>query len=59
MAFDDVKGCDEARQELKNVVEFLKNPKAFEKTGATLPKGVLLIGPPGKILMGSENPTII
>jgi ATP-dependent metalloprotease len=45
--FDDVEGCDEAKEELKQVVEFLKNPLKFTKLGAKMPKGVLLVGPPG------------
>lgn len=45
--FEDVKGCDEAKQELKEVVEFLKNPDKFSNLGGKLPKGVLLVGPPG------------
>ena len=45
--FEDVKGCDEAKEELQNVVEFLKNPKKYADIGALLPKGVLLSGPPG------------
>ncbi|XP_054276537.1 ATP-dependent zinc metalloprotease YME1L-like [Macrosteles quadrilineatus] len=45
--FIDVKGADEAKQELKNVVEFLKNPEKFTKLGGKLPKGILLVGPPG------------
>lgn len=47
VTFDDVKGCDEAKQELKEVVEFLKNPEKFSNLGGKLPKGVLLVGPPG------------
>lgn len=47
MSFEDVKGCDEAKQELKEVVEFLKNPEKFSNLGGKLPKGVLLVGPPG------------
>lgn len=47
VTFDDVKGCDEAKQELKEVVEFLKNPDKFLNLGGKLPKGVLLVGPPG------------
>ncbi|XP_044265059.1 ATP-dependent zinc metalloprotease YME1L [Tribolium madens] len=47
VTFDDVKGADEAKQELKDVVEFLKNPEKFSQLGGKLPKGVLLVGPPG------------
>ncbi|XP_032671789.1 ATP-dependent zinc metalloprotease YME1L [Odontomachus brunneus] len=47
VTFDDVKGVDEAKQELLNVVEFLKNPGKFSALGGKLPKGVLLVGPPG------------
>ncbi|RCI11828.1 hypothetical protein L249_7159 [Ophiocordyceps polyrhachis-furcata BCC 54312] len=43
----DVHGCDEAKEELQEVIEFLKNPGKFTDLGAKLPKGVLLIGPPG------------
>ncbi|XP_046682920.1 ATP-dependent zinc metalloprotease YME1L-like isoform X2 [Homalodisca vitripennis] len=47
VTFNDVKGVDEAKQELKDVVEFLKNPEKFSSLGGKLPKGVLLVGPPG------------
>ncbi|XP_074107290.1 ATP-dependent zinc metalloprotease YME1L isoform X1 [Cotesia typhae] len=47
ITFDDVKGVTEAKQELKDVVEFLKNPEKFSALGGRLPKGVLLVGPPG------------
>ena len=45
--FDDVAGCDEAKFELQEIVEFLKEPEKFEVAGAKVPKGVLLEGPPG------------
>ncbi|MEE8419213.1 MAG: ATP-dependent zinc metalloprotease FtsH, partial [Dehalococcoidales bacterium] len=47
ISFDDVAGVDEAKQELTEVVEFLKNREKFEVLGARIPRGVLLIGPPG------------
>ena len=47
VTFDDVAGCDEAKFELKEVVDFLKNPEQYEDLGARIPKGVLLVGPPG------------
>nr|CAH7744737.1 unnamed protein product [Callosobruchus chinensis] len=47
VTFEDVKGVDEAKQELKDVVEFLKSPDKFSNLGGKLPKGVLLVGPPG------------
>ena len=45
--FTDVAGADEEKQELVEVVEFLKDPRKFKKVGARIPKGVLLVGPPG------------
>ena len=47
VTFADVAGVDEAKDELKEVVEFLSNPKKFTRLGARIPKGVLLVGPPG------------
>jgi cell division protease FtsH len=47
VTFDDVAGCDEAKYELQEVVDFLKNPDRYRALGATIPKGVLLVGPPG------------
>ncbi len=45
--FADVAGCDEEKEELAEVVDFLKNPKAYTAMGARIPKGILLVGPPG------------
>ena len=45
--FNDVAGCDEEKEELSEIVDFLKDPKAYSAMGARIPKGVLLIGPPG------------
>ncbi len=45
--FDDVAGCDEAKIELQEVVQFLQDPERYRKLGAKIPKGVLLVGPPG------------
>lgn len=47
VTFSEVAGSDEAKQDLQEIVEFLKYPKKFESVGAKIPKGVLLIGPPG------------
>jgi cell division protease FtsH len=47
VTFQDVAGCDEAKYELQEVVDFLKNPSRYEALGAKIPKGVLLVGPPG------------
>lgn len=47
VTFNDIKGVDEAKQELRDIVEFLKNPTKFSSLGGKLPKGVLLVGPPG------------
>lgn len=45
--FSDVAGCEEEKQEMQEIVEFLKNPRKFTEMGARIPKGVLLVGPPG------------
>jgi cell division protease FtsH len=47
VTFNDVAGCEEAKYELQEVVDFLKHPERYKSIGATIPKGVLLIGPPG------------
>ncbi|MDQ6978991.1 MAG: ATP-dependent zinc metalloprotease FtsH, partial [Mariprofundaceae bacterium] len=47
VTFDDVAGCDEAKQEVTEVIEFLRDPSKFTRLGGKLPKGVLLVGPPG------------
>ena len=47
VTFNDVAGCEESKEELQEVIHFLKNPEKFRKLGAKVPKGVLLVGPPG------------
>jgi len=47
ISFDDVAGLDEEKEELSEVVDFLKNPKKYNELGARIPKGILLVGPPG------------
>ncbi len=47
VTFDDVAGVDEAKEELKEIIEFLRDPQAYGRLGGRLPKGILLVGPPG------------
>ncbi len=47
VTFDDVKGNDEAKEELKDLVSYLREPWKFKELGVKVPKGVLLVGPPG------------
>jgi len=47
VTFEDVAGVDEAKEEVAEIIEFLKNPKKFQRLGGRIPRGVLLIGPPG------------
>jgi cell division protease FtsH len=54
ITFKDVAGCDEAKEEVSEIIDFLRDPKKFQKVGGRIPKGVLLVGPPGtgKTLLG-------
>ena len=45
--FDDVAGCDEEKEEMQEIIEYLKNPKKFAKMGARIPKGIIMVGQPG------------
>lgn len=48
MTFDDVAGADEEKEELQEIVDFLKNPEKFTEIGARIPHGLLLVGPPAR-----------
>ncbi len=47
VTFEDVAGVEEAKEELRDIIEFLKNPKKFSRLGGRMPRGILLVGPPG------------
>src|SRR5690554_8235140 len=45
--FADVAGCDEAKEEVEELLDFLRDPSKFQRLGGTIPRGVLMVGPPG------------
>jgi cell division protease FtsH len=47
VTFEDVAGVDEAKEDLQEIVEFLRDPQKFQRLGGRIPRGVLLVGPPG------------
>jgi cell division protease FtsH len=47
VTFADVAGCDEAKEEVTEVVDFLRDPSKFQKLGGRIPRGILMVGPPG------------
>ncbi len=57
VTFDDVAGVDEAKEDLQEIVEFLRDPQKFQKLGGRIPRGALLVGPPGtgKTLLGARH----
>src|SRR4029453_18362006 len=58
ISWDEVAGCDEAKAELAEVVEFLRDPQRFAALGAQVPKGILLHGPPGSDINSEREQTL-